>query len=59
VIDERQKAIAKMFLFDATSIRKFFMCVNNNFLQDISAAYGASKMRRLQLPEVMLGEILA
>jgi len=47
-----------MFLFDATSIGKFFMCVNNNFLQDISAAYGASKMRRLQKSEIMLGGIL-
>jgi hypothetical protein len=58
VIDERQRAIAKMFLFDATSIGKFFMCVNNNFLQDTSAAYGASKMRRLQKPDVTFGGIL-
>jgi hypothetical protein len=59
VLDERQRAIAKMFLFDATSIGKFFMRVNNNFLQDISAAYGASKMRRLQQSGVLPGGILS
>ena len=34
-IDDRQRAVGKKFLFNGTSIGKFFMCVNNNFLQGI------------------------